>query len=417
MAGIHRSRPGADSVAPAEDGDATRIGDGIWMSPGVSNSYAIATDEGRVVINTGLHIEGPVRQRAFADVCPGPTHTIMLTQGHADHFGGVKWLRDDNTNVVMQENFPIWRDDHYRIPQFRMRNTAFGWSHISQAMAARIHTLDPADWALTFPEVTTTFRDRLELTIGGRRIVLFATPGGETTDALVVWVPDDATVFTGNLFGPLFGHVPNLITLRGDRYRDALQYISSADTVLALGAQRLVTGHFDPIVGGDRITEEVTALRNSTQWVHDQTVAGMEAGADVHTLMREIKLPSHFDVGEGYGKTSWNVRAIWETYTGWFHHRSTTELFHVPSSAVANDVVAAAGADALVAAARTRLAAAQPLEAIHLSELVLAVEPNHAGARAVGADAHELLLTDSENYWERKWLRNVADQLREEPAP
>ena len=415
MSGVHRTRPGADSVAPAEEGQAQQIGAGIWMSPGVSNSYAIATNEGRVIINTGLHIEGPVRSRAFEDVCPGPTHTIIVTQGHADHFGGVKWLGDKNTNVVMHENFPIWRDDHYRIPQFRMRNTAFGWSHISSAMASRIQTLDPADWAITFPEVTTTFRDRLEMMIGGRRIVLFSTPGGETTDALVVWLPDDRTVFTGNLFGPLFGHVPNLITLRGDRYRDALQYVASVDAVLTLGAERLVTGHFEPIDGAELIAEELTALRDSTQWVHDRTIEGMEAGADVSTLMRDIQLPDHFDIGEGYGKTSWNVRAIWETYAGWFHHRSTTELFHVPASAIAPDIVAAASPDALVAAAQARLSAGQALEAIHLIEIVLAAQPAHAGARAVGADAHELLLATSTNYWEQKWLRNVADQLREAP--
>ena len=34
--------------------------------------------------------------------------------------------------------------------------------------------------------------------------------------------PDFRTALTGNLFGPLFGHVPNLVTMRGDRYRDAL---------------------------------------------------------------------------------------------------------------------------------------------------------------------------------------------------
>ena len=96
-------------------------------------------------------------------------------------------------------------------------------------------------------------------------------------------------------------------------------------------------------------------MRDLTQWVHDRTVEGMNDGADVHTLMRDVTVPDHFDVGEGYGKTSWNVRAIWENYSGWFHHRSTTELYDVPAAAVATHVVAAAGAGALVAAARARL--------------------------------------------------------------
>ncbi len=233
------------------------------------------------------------------------------------------------------------------------------------------------------PEPTTTFGDRLERTVGGRELVLLSTPGGETTDALVVWLPESRTLLSGNLFGPLFGHVPNLVTIRGDRYRDALQYVASLDLVLGLGPERLLTGHFDPIDGADRIAEEITAMRDATQWVHDRTVEGMNAGVDVYTLMREIRNPPGLDVGEGYGLVAWNVRAIWETYAGWFHHRSTTDLYGVPPGAVAPDVVAAAGADTLVAAARKRLAEGEPVAALHLCDTVLGADPDHAGGRVV----------------------------------
>ncbi len=104
----------------------------------------------------------------------------------------------------------------------------------------------------------------------------------------------------------------------------------------------------------------------------------------MYTLMREIRLPERFDLGEGYGKTSWNVRAIWENYAGWFHHRSTTELYGVPASDVASDVVATAGAAALVAAARARLNAGDPVAALHLTDLVLAAVPGDADARSGG---------------------------------
>src|SRR6185437_2497555 len=189
----------------------------------------------------------------------------------------------------------------------------------------------------------------------------------------------------------IFGHIPNLVTMRGDRYRDALTAIASVERVRELRPELLVTGHFAPIAGADRIDAELTRLREALRFIHDQTVEGMNAGKDVRTLMRDIVLPAEYEVGQGYGKVAWDVRAIWENYSGWFHHRSTTELYPVGFDAVATDVVELAGADAVVDRARAHLAEGRPLHAIHLAELV---SSDHPGARAVLREAHEGLLAN-----------------------
>lgn len=411
MDGIHRTRPGADAIAPCRGEPAVHLGDGIWMSPGLSNSYLLATDAGPVLCNTGMGFEAPLHQRAYAGIADDPVAAIVLTQGHYDHVGGVDVLRDEGTDVIAQANFAVWRDDNERLEAFRSRNAAFAWIDAILAAVAYAESLGVGAVAQARPEPTTTFEDRLALTIGGRRLELLAVPGGETTDALVVWLPECRTILTGNLTGPLFGHVPNLVTMRGDRYRDALAYVASLERVRDLGAERLITGHFDPIVGADRIATELDAMREAMMWVHDRTVDGMNAGADVHTLMRDVAVPGHLDVGEGYGKTSWNVRAIWETYAGWFHHRSTTELYAVAPSAVSADIVAAAGADALVAASRAHLDAGRPVEALHLTDVVLGAAPEDRGARAVAAEACAVLLDGADNFWEAAWLRRAIARL------
>jgi alkyl sulfatase BDS1-like metallo-beta-lactamase superfamily hydrolase len=184
------------------------------------------------------------------------------------------------------------------------------------------------------------------------------------------------------------------------------------DTVLAYGPERLVTGHFDPIEGAVRIAEEVTAMRDAMQIVHDRTVEHMAGGDDLYTAMREVRVPENLDVGEGYGKTSWNVRAIWEMYAGWFQHRSTTELYGVAPQSVAADVVNAAGADALVEAARAHTAGGRAVQALQLTDLVLSAEPDNAGARAAAVAAHEALLVGAENFWEKAWLTKSINELR-----
>ncbi|MGA2836544.1 MAG: alkyl sulfatase dimerization domain-containing protein [Acidimicrobiales bacterium] len=411
MSGIHRQRPGADAISAASGEPAVALGDGIWMSPGLSNSYLLETDEGRVVVNAGMGFEGPLHRLAYDAVVRGPIRTLLLTQGHYDHVGGVDCLREEGTDVVAQAQFATWRDDNERLESFRVRNSAFAWMDTVMAALAHVESLGIRGTVQSRPEPTVTFDDRLELTVGGRDLVLLSVPGGETTDSMVIWLPDSGTALTGNLFGPLFGHVPNLVTMRGDRYRDALAYVASLDRVLELGMERLVTGHFDPIDGADRIASEITSMRDATRWVHDRTVDGMNDGTDVHTLMGRIRLPDAFDLGEGYGKTAWNVRAIWETYAGWFHHRSTTELYGVPASAVATDLVAAAGAGPLAAAARARLDAGEPVAALHLTDVVLAAEPDDDDARSVALAATRALFDASSNFWERAWLDRSATRL------
>ena len=66
-----------------------------------------------------------------------------------------------------------------------------------------------------------------------------------------------------------------------------------------------------------------------------------------------------------------------------------------------------------MAAARTHLDADRPVQAIHLTDLVLAVESTHTGARAAAAEAHEALLAGTENFWEKAWLTKSINELRD----
>jgi glyoxylase-like metal-dependent hydrolase (beta-lactamase superfamily II) len=402
---VYRSRPGADALRPAAAESAEEIAPGLWCSPGLSNSYLLTTTEGRVIVNTGMGFEGPVHRANFDAVDSSPVRYIIFTQGHVDHVGGLDSVRDPDTTVVAQANWTAWRDDNDRLIPYRASRSAFAFK---DTLATGIHAIQQRLGTKrlagqSVPVVDLDFEDTLTLELGDRRMELISVPGGETTDSLVIWLADERICLSGNTFGPIFGHVPNLVTMRGDRYRDALTAIASVERVRELQPELLVTGHFGPIAGAERINAELTRLRNAIEYIHDQTVDGMNAGKDVQTLMEEITLPVEYEVGQGYGKVAWDVRAIWENYSGWFHHRSTTELYPVGFDSVAAEVVELAGADALVAKARAHLGAGRPVQAIHLAELV---GSEHPGARDVLREAHETLLAGSTNFWESAWLRD-----------
>ena len=414
MLPLYKTRPGGFAIQPAQQPRAKRITDFIYLSEGFSNSFLVVTSEGRVVINTGMGFEAPVHKRNYDAVTSAPTRYILLTQGHVDHVGGVDVFREPGTDVVAQANNRYQQADDARLLAFRAARSGFAFAEsVGKGFDYAYRAFGGAVPAQATPTPTITFDDHYTFDLGGLRFELLSTPGGETTDSLVVWLPQHRSCFSGNLFSALFGHVPNLVTIRGDRYRDALRFVESLDRVLALEPDLLLVGHHDPVEGRDRIRAELLRLRAAVLYVHDETVRGMNDGKDVWALMRDIELPPELEVGQGYGKVSWCVRAIWETYAGWFHHTSTTELYGMAPWSVDADVVAlAGGADAVARRAREKLAAGAPVEAIRLAEIALAGEPENRAALETSLRAHETLEAASENFWLTSWLRRRIQSLR-----
>ncbi|WP_378741034.1 MBL fold metallo-hydrolase [Nocardia brasiliensis] len=409
-------RPSATAIRPAT-GPATPVADGIWMSEGLSNSFLVTTTAGRVIINTGMGFEAPQHLRAYAAVAPGRTRYILLTQGHVDHVGGVDTLCEPGTTVIAHRANAACQADDARIAAFRARRS---YPFFAEAMSAAARAARPGDPApvQSTPTPDIAVDDTYAFELGGTRFELLSTPG-ETVDSLTVWLPQRRIAFVGNLFGALFGHFPNFNTIRGDRVRDPLQFIASADRVLALKPELLCVGHFAPIHGAEVIRAEITKVRDAVRYVHDAVVRAMNDGTDVHTLMRELRLPEHLCVGEGYGTVAWAVRAIWELYAGWFHAGSTTELYGIPARDAHPALVAVAGATALVHAADDALRQGLPLRAVQLAEVVLTAEPDNHAALRVFRDAHILLRDEHRgaNFWLHRWLElsiDTADKALEE---
>ena len=410
------SRPGSTDIRLADQSEATRINDFIWMSEGTTNTYLVTTRDGNVLINTGLGIEAPVHKQCYDKVSDAPVHTIVLTQGHYDLVGGVEVFKQPGTRVIGHRNMKACQDDDERVRGFRnRRNMRFFPDFVAPMLdaEARARSLGyTPPQARAQPDLM--FDEQLSFELGGVRFELISVPGGETVDSIVAWLPDHKILFCGNTLGPLFPHMPNLHTIRGDRLRFALPYIEACDTMLALEPELLLTGHFEPVAGKDLIRDELKRLRDAVQYVHDETVRGMNEGHDPFTLMKTIRLPEHLQVGEAYGTVAWAVRAIWHGYGGWFYFQSTTEIGDTPVREVYAELAEAAGPDTLAERAAARLAAGEPLHAIHLAEIALTGTPGHRAALATYLQAHELLLARSQpgNRWERFWLQGEIDATR-----
>jgi alkyl sulfatase BDS1-like metallo-beta-lactamase superfamily hydrolase len=131
--------------------------------------------------------------------------------------------------------------------------------------------------------------------------------------------------------------------------------------------------------------------------------------------MRDFAFPAGIKIGDFHGKASWAVKSIWREYSGWLHYEDgTTELYGVPRSSIDADLVElAGGADKLAERAEAKLAAGQPLEAMHLVDIALGADPAARSALAAKLKASQILLEQSgnQNLSETMWLRSEIAEL------
>jgi alkyl sulfatase BDS1-like metallo-beta-lactamase superfamily hydrolase len=382
---------------------------GVYESRGVGNSYLLTTRAGDVLVNAGTLGDARRGRELFRRVSENPIRYIVLTQSHANQYGGLELYKTPDNQVIAQRVYPEDRvysealSAHYRRGSRRM----FGG--ITGPTKEIVPTKEVA------PDVL--FDEQYTFELGGRRFELHSTPGGETRSALIVWLPDEKIAVVGNLFGPLFGNQPNLNTIRGDKARSALEFVASVRKLAALGPELVLTGH-EEIRGKEHLAREIARIADAVQWVHDRTLEGMNAGVDLRTLMRDVKPPPELTLTEEYGKVAWNVRAIWHEYSGWFEAaRGTTELYGVPAASVSPALAElAGGAERIAARAAQFVAEGKSLEALHLLDVALTAEPSSAAARDVKRTALRALLDQSggKNFWERMW---IAAELRELDEP
>ena len=388
------------------------IAKNVYFATGVGNTIMITTDEGNVIFDTGLVLQVAKQLKVLKAVSDAPVRYIVLSHSHADHIGGSRFWQEEDTEIITHGDFI--EEQRYLSElepyQYGRNRTLFPW------MPAWEDRPDIAMMRYGGVEPTITVKDweTYTFTLGGVEFQVIGTPGAEGADNAVLWLPEQKILFTGDFFGPQFPQFPNVFTMRGEKIRKPMEYVKSLDLLLGLQPEIIVPSHLDPTVGAQEIHANMLRIRDAVQYVHDQTVAGMNAGKSVYELMREIKLPPDLDLVQNHGRVDWAVRSIWDYYAGWFHFESTTELYPVPATDVYADLAEIAGTEGLLSLARNYLNQGQSVKTLHVLEVALAGDPGNTSALRMRRQALEVLMVEAENGlkndYEIYWLKyRMAD--------
>jgi len=337
---------------------------------------------------------------------------------HADHYGGTQRWDEHGAELIAHWEF-LHNQQYLKdlLPYLMPRNYIF-YPHDIPKLPKSGYGLIQRFYPVLEPDVIIDDGGEYAFEVGGTKFVVYSMPGAEGSDGLTVWLPEERILFTGDLYGHIFGMWPNLTTMRGERPRYPRPYIESLNRVLELEPEILVPSHFYPIKGKAFIKALTTKTRDAVAYVDNAVIEGMNEGKDVYTLMKEITLPEELQLNEVHGKVSWAVRSIWEAYTGWFYHNSATEMYAVPVTDAYPDLYeVAGGTEPLLTKAKALFAQRALEKSLHLTEVVLEIEADHKGALSLKRDILKALLERSGgvNHHEKNmlayWIAEVEGRL------
>lgn len=247
----------------------------------IVNAVLFETDDGLVLVDTGMAPGGPAILDAIRRVSDAPIHTIIYTHGHVDHAYGTWALTGSGPDgklpeVVAHEALPE-RFDRY----IRMRGS------ISRYMSQPMEQMPASPSDLVYP--TVTFDDRLELEIGGETFVLQHREG-ETNDQLFVWVPGRRALASADYYQ---GFLPN--AGNGKRaQRNVEEWASALREMAALEPAVLLPAHGAAITETPEIVDALGLHAEALQYIVDQTIDGLNSGKRKDQVVADLEWPERY---------------------------------------------------------------------------------------------------------------------------
>lgn len=273
------------------------LGNGIYVhtrveplaGPVDGNSVVIINDEDVFVVDTHIN-PAPTRAviRKIREITDKPVTFVVNTHWHDDHtngnhdyrqaFPGVSIVAHEATLSALRQEWEILEDN---------RRTWYSNSSASdlREAAAAAEADDPGraidlrlsagyreallpelpGLQLAYPDLV--FADRMEFERGERRIILQWMGRGNTDGDLIVWLPEDDVLITGDL---LVAPVPYAFD------SPMVEWVGTLGRLNELGAGTVIPGH-GAVQRGNGYLEQVVSLFELTlAAVRDANAAGVE---------------------------------------------------------------------------------------------------------------------------------------------
>jgi len=383
-----------------------------WFQSLLSGVTAFETDEGLVLVDSGLKQLAPRLATLLRQKTQAPVHTVIFTQGHVDHaFGVQSFLVPGQAppRIVAHRAMPARFKRYEDTSRFNAAINArqFGGS-VSGAESGG--AFDNFRAPALAPNLL--FEDRLVLEAGGLRFEINHCRG-ETDDHCWVWCPDRRVLCPGDLF---IWSTPNAGNpQKVQRY--PWDWAGGLRAMAALDPASLCPGHGGPIVNdAAKIRRMLTETADYLDDLVRQTLAAMNDSAPPHVdVVHRVKPPKSDSpwLQPVYDEAEFIIRNIIRFYGGWWSGRPS-ELKPAPRDDLAREIVALAGGAAALTERAEALAAAGDLRlACHLADFAMEAVPDDLAVQQAVAALYERRAAQETSLMARNILRSAAAYARE----
>jgi len=409
-----------------------KVSDRVYQVRGfdISNITFVRGDSGWIIIDPLTMKETAKAALDLVNEKLGalPVKAVIYTHSHSDHFGGVRGVVDEadvkagKVMIVAPEGFMKEVAAENILAGNAMSRRAqyqFGvmlppgvegqiTSGIGQNIARGSITLIP-------PTVTIDHTGQ-ELTLDGVKIRFQYTPSTEAPAEMNLYFPDLRIVDMAENANVT---MHNILTPRGALVRDSKAWADDlTESIRLFGdvSDTMITSHGWPRFGGAVVKDFLADHRDAYKYLHDQTVRMMNLGMTGEEIAAKIELPptlakDWYNRGY-YGSMSFNSRAVYQRYMGFYDANPAHLVPSPPADAGKRYVAAMGGAAKVKALAKDAIGAGDYAWAATLLNHAVMANDGDKEAKALLASAYDQLGYQTENSLWRNIYLTGADELR-----
>jgi alkyl sulfatase BDS1-like metallo-beta-lactamase superfamily hydrolase len=407
-----------------------KVTDRVWQVRGfdIANTTFIQGDTGWIVIDTLTSRETAKAALDLVNEQLGPRKVVAIiyTHSHSDHFGGARGMVDQadldagKVKVIAPQGFLEHAVSENIIAGTAMARRAvyqFGFylpkgtdGQVSAGIGQAVSLGSPS---LLPPNVTITHTGET-LTVDGVKLEFQMTPGTEAPAEMNVYLPDlRALCMAENANASQH----NVLTPRGALVRDAKVWADDLTESLSRYGDKtdfLFTSHAWPRFGRETIVDYLSKHRDAYKYLHDQSVRMMNAGLTGAEIANRLHLPKVLDqewFNRGYyGSLSFNGRAVYQRYMGWYDANPVHLDPFEPKDESQRYVAAMGGAKKVLGEMRAAEGKGDFKWAAELGARLVMADAKDAPAKAELAKVYRHLGFATENaIWRNMYLSAVQD--------